>query len=75
LPTLTSPEQGQPLILYVSATHSAVSGALVDKKEIKKNDKTVKQYFPVYIVSEVLTGSKKFYSKMVKFCYVVIMSS
>jgi hypothetical protein len=24
---VSSPEQGQPLILYVSATHSAVSGA------------------------------------------------
>jgi hypothetical protein len=32
LPTLLSPEQGQPLILYVSATHSTVSGALVIEK-------------------------------------------
>jgi hypothetical protein len=32
-PTLSSPEQGQPLILYVSATHSIVSGALVVEKE------------------------------------------
>jgi hypothetical protein len=32
-PTLSSPEQGQPLILYVSATHSVVSGALVVEKE------------------------------------------
>jgi hypothetical protein len=74
LPTLTSPEQGQPLILYIFATHSAVSRALVVKKEIKKNDKIVKQQFPVYFVLEVLTGSKKFYSKMEKICYVVIMS-
>jgi hypothetical protein len=29
LPTLSSLEQGQLLILYVSATHIAVSGALV----------------------------------------------
>jgi hypothetical protein len=29
LPMLLSLEQGQPLILYVSATHSVVSGALV----------------------------------------------
>jgi phenylalanine-4-hydroxylase len=33
LPTLSSPEQGQPLILYVSATHSVVIGALVVEKE------------------------------------------
>jgi hypothetical protein len=75
LPTLSSPEQGQPLILYVSATHSAVSGALVVKKEIKHKDKTMKQQFLVYFMSEVLTRSKKFYSKMEKICYAVIMSS
>jgi hypothetical protein len=40
--TLSSLEQGQPLILYVSATHSAVSGALVIVKETVKNGKIVK---------------------------------
>jgi hypothetical protein len=74
LPTLSSLEQGKPLILYVSATHSAVSGALVIEKEITHEDKIVKQQFPVYFVSEVLTGSKKFYSEMEKICYTVIMS-
>jgi hypothetical protein len=34
LPTLSSPEQGQPLILYISTTHSAISGALVVEKEV-----------------------------------------
>jgi hypothetical protein len=43
LPTLSSPEQGQPLILYISATHSAVRGALVVKKEVAHKDKTMKQ--------------------------------
>jgi hypothetical protein len=33
LPTLSSPEQGQPLILYISATHTVVSRALVVEKE------------------------------------------
>jgi hypothetical protein len=55
--------------------HSAVSGALVVKKEIKHKDKTVKQQLPVYFMSEVLTRSKKFYSEMEKICYAVIMSS
>jgi hypothetical protein len=32
LPMLSSLEPGQPLILYVSATHSVVSGALVVEK-------------------------------------------
>jgi hypothetical protein len=66
LPTLLSPEQGQPLILYVSAMHSVVSRALVVEKEIKNKDKIVKQQFLVYFMSEVLTGSKKFYSEMEK---------
>jgi hypothetical protein len=34
LPTLSSPEQGQPLILYVSTTHTLVSGTLVVEKEV-----------------------------------------
>jgi hypothetical protein len=73
--TLSSPEQGQHLILYVSATHSAVSSALVVEKEIKQKDKIMKRQFLVYFVSEVLMGSKKFYSEMKNICYVVIMSS
>jgi hypothetical protein len=32
LPMLSSLEPGQPLILYVSATHSVVNGALVVEK-------------------------------------------
>jgi hypothetical protein len=42
LPTLSSPEKGQPLILYVSATHVAVSGALVVEKEFVSNGKPMK---------------------------------
>jgi hypothetical protein len=75
LPTLSSPEQEQPLILYVSTMHSVVSGALVVEKEIKHKDKIAKQQFSVYFMSEVLMGSKKFYSEMEKICYAVIMSS
>jgi hypothetical protein len=43
LPKLSSPEQGQPLILYVSVKHSTVSGALVIEKEVTQNGKTIKQ--------------------------------
>jgi hypothetical protein len=42
---LSSPEQGHPLILYISATHAAVSGAFVVKKEIVSNDKAMMQQF------------------------------
>jgi hypothetical protein len=34
LPTLSHPEQGQPLILFVSTTHSAISRGQVTEKEI-----------------------------------------
>jgi hypothetical protein len=67
LSTLSSLEQGQPLILYVSAMHSAVNRALIVEQETTHNNKTTKQHLPVYFVSEVLTESKKFYSKMEKF--------
>jgi hypothetical protein len=75
LPTLSSLEQGQPLILYVSTTHSAVSGALVVKKEIMRDNKNVKQQLSVYFMSDVLTESKKYYSEMEKICYADIMSA
>jgi hypothetical protein len=53
----------------------AVSGALMVKKETISNDKATKQQFPVYFVSEILIGSKRFYSKMEKICYAVIVSA
>jgi hypothetical protein len=42
LPMISSSEKGQPLILYVSVTHAAVSGALVVEKEIVSNGKAMK---------------------------------
>jgi hypothetical protein len=69
------PIAGQPLILYVSATQAAGSGALVVEKETVDNGKASKQQFPVYFVSKVLTGSKTFYSEMEKICYAVVMST
>jgi hypothetical protein len=41
-PMLSSPKQGQPIILYVSATHSFASRALVIEKETSKASKTTK---------------------------------
>jgi hypothetical protein len=38
LPTLSSPEQGQPLILYASAINSVVGGTLVVEKETTHNN-------------------------------------
>jgi ribonuclease HI len=55
--------------------HSVVSSALVIEKETTHNNKISKQQLSVYFISEVLTGSKKFYSEMEKICYIVLMSA
>jgi hypothetical protein len=54
LTTLTPPSSGAPLLLYVAASHSAVSEALVQEKQ----DDQIKKQAPVYFVSEVLSLSK-----------------
>jgi hypothetical protein len=75
LPTLASPQPDQPLILYVSATHTAVSGSLVQEREVSKEDKKISHQVPIYFVSEALAGSKKYYSEMEKIFYAVVMNT
>jgi ribonuclease HI len=55
--------------------HSAVSGALIQEREILKEDKMLSHQVPIYFVSDALSGSKKYYLEMEKICYVVIMSA
>jgi hypothetical protein len=71
LTTLTPPELGAPLLLYVAASHSAVSAALVQEKL----ERQAKKQVPVYFVSEVLSLSKKNYTELEKVLYVVLMVS
>jgi hypothetical protein len=52
LTTLTPPSSGTPLLLYVAASHAAVSAALVQEKQ----DGKIKKQALVYFVSEVLSG-------------------
>jgi hypothetical protein len=56
--TLTPPMLGAPLLLYVAASHSAVSAALVQEKL----EGQAKKQVPIYFVSEVLSLSKKNYT-------------
>jgi hypothetical protein len=70
LTTLTPPSSGTPLLLYVAASHSAVSAALVQEKQ----DGQVKRQAPVYFVSEVLSLSKQNYTELEKVLYAVLMS-
>jgi hypothetical protein len=67
LPTLVSPQPDQPLILYVSMTHIAVSGALVQEREVFKEDKSISHQVPIYFVSKALAGSKKYYSEIKRY--------
>jgi hypothetical protein len=69
LTTLTPPSSGTPLLLYVAASHSAVSAALIQEKQVQ-----VKRQAPVYFVSEVLSLSKKNYTEL-KVLYAVLMAS
>jgi hypothetical protein len=71
LTTLTLPSPGAPLLLYVAASHSAVSAALVQEKI----DGQVKKQAPVYFVSEVLSLSKKNYTELENVLYAVLMAS
>jgi hypothetical protein len=71
LTTLTPPSSGTPLLLYVAASHSAVSAALVQEKQ----DGQVKRQALVYFISEVISLSKKNYTELEKVLYVVLMAS
>jgi ribonuclease HI len=71
LTTLTPPSLGAPLLLYVAASHSAVSATLVQEKQ----DGQVKIQAPIYFVSEVLSLSNKNYTELEKVLYVVLMAS
>jgi hypothetical protein len=51
-------EPKSPLLLYLSASNSAVSAVLVQEKEEQGKLKQI----PVYFASEALSGSKLFYS-------------
>jgi hypothetical protein len=68
---LCPPEPRSPLLLYVSASNSAVSAVLEHKKEEEGKLKQIQVYF----ASEALSSSKIFYSEMEKITYAVIMAA
>jgi hypothetical protein len=71
LATLTSPDPALPLLLYIAASPSTVSAALVQERSRK--GKT--HQCPVYFVFEVLTTSKCNMAELEKIAYAVIMAS
>jgi ribonuclease HI len=71
LTTLSPPSPRAPLLLYVAASYSVVSAALVHEKL----DGQVKKQAPVYFVSEVLSPSNKNYTELEKVLYAMLMAS
>ena len=72
LTTLTPPSSGTPLLLYVAASHAAVSATRVQEKQ----DGQIKKQAPVYFISEVLRPSnKEELHRIGKVMYVVLMAS
>ena len=68
---MTSPDPKDPLLLYVSASPSAVSATLVVERLVEGHLKQL----PAYFVSEALSNSKLFYSELEKIVYAVVMAS
>ena len=69
--TLATPTPGAELLLYVSARESVVSTVLVEEIE---NEHSKKQVL-VYFVSEALSDSKIYYSKIEKIAYAVLTAA
>jgi hypothetical protein len=57
------------------ATHTAVSGALVQESKTSKEGTKSSHQVPIYFISEALIGSKKYYLEMEKICNAVVMSA
>jgi hypothetical protein len=66
---LCPPEPKSPVLLYVSASNSAVSAVVVQENDEEGKLKQI----PIYFASEALSGSKIFYSELEKIAYAIIM--
>ena len=58
-PILVAPEQGESLLLYITASNHVVSAALVVEREELGHYLKVQR--PVYFVGEILTNAKVWY--------------
>ena len=72
-PVLTAPNFGEPMLLYIAATHQVVSAVLVVEREVDGYKFPLQK--PVYYVSTVLTPCKSRYPHYQKIAYAVFMSS
>ena len=59
---LVPPTDGEPLLLYITATTQVVSAALV--VELEEKGHALKVQHPMYFISEVLSDSKTRYPQI-----------
>ena len=71
LTKMTSPNPEEALLLYTSASQTAVSAALMVKRTVEVRQKQL----PVDFASEALSSSKLLYSELEKIAYAVVMAS
>ena len=69
---LVPPTEGEPLLLYITATTQVVSAALVVEQE--EEGHTFKVQHPMYFISEVLSNSKNQYPQIQKLLYAVLIT-
>ena len=72
-PILATSTVGEPMLLYIAATHQVVSAVLVVEQEMDGHTFPLQK--PVYYVSTVLTPCKSRYPHYQKIAYVVFMAS
>ena len=70
---LAAPNMGEPMLLYITATHQVVSAVLVVVRETDGHKFPLQK--PVYYVSTVLTPCKSRYPHYQKIAYAVFMAS
>ena len=72
-PILATPNIGEPMLLYIAATHQVVSAVLVVERETDEHKFLLQNL--VYYVSTVLTPCKSRYPHYQKIAYAVFMAS
>ena len=72
-PILAAPNVGEPMLLYIAATHQVVSAVLVVERETDGHKFPLQK--PVYYISTILTPCKSRYPHYQKIAYAVLMAS
>ena len=72
-PVFTPPKKYEDMMLYIAATSTAISTAIVVERE--EEGRVYKAQRPVYYISEVLSKSKIWYPHVQKLLYALLITS